>query len=146
MDAAKQIRVIVVDDHEAVRQCLVLMIEQACDMGVFGVAGDGASAVELAKVIVPDVVVMDVEMPVMDGIKASGRIIALNPAVKILLVSASFSEYVVAEAACLPVAGFVEKARAGKELLEAIRSVHGGGGRYVGKGVEIVETAAALAG
>lgn len=145
MDAAEQIRVIVVDDHEAVRQCLVLMIEQACDMGVFGVASDGASAVELAKEIVPDVVVMDVDMPVMDGIEASGRIIALNPAVKILLVSASFSEYVVAEAACLPVAGFVEKARAGKELLEAIRSVHGGG-RYVGKGVEIVETAAILAG
>ena len=145
MDVAEQIRVIVVDDHEQVRQCLVLMIEQAPDMGVLGVASDGVSAVELAKEIVPDVVVMDVEMPVMDGIEASGRIIALDADVKILLVSASFSEYVVAEGDCLPVAGFVEKARAGRELLEAIRSVHGGS-RYVGKGVQIAETAAVLAG
>ncbi len=136
MDIVKKIRVVVVDDHAAMRDCLSLMVNGAGDMEVVGTAADGAQAVELVKDIVPDVVLMDINMPVMDGIEASRRIIEFRGSVEIVLVSASFSEYVIGECAGLGIKGFIAKARAGSELFDAIRSVMRGE-RFIGKDMSI---------
>jgi len=136
MDIVEKIRVVVVDDHAAMRQCLVSMVNGSGDMEVVATASNGALAVELAKEILPDVVLMDINMPVMDGIEASRRIIGFGTGVEIVLVSASFSEYVVSECADLAIKGFVEKARAGSQLVNAIRSVNRGE-RYIGRGMGI---------
>ena len=134
MDILKKIRVVVVDDHAAMRQCLVSMVNGSGDMEVVATAPDGALAVELVKEILPDVVLMDINMPVMDGIEASRRIAEFGTDVEIVLVSASFSEYTVSQCADLPIKGFVEKARAGSQLLSAIRAVNSGES-YIGKGM-----------
>lgn len=138
MDIIEKIRVVVVDDHAAMRQCLVSMVNGSDDMEVVATATNGALAVELAKEILPDIVLMDINMPVMDGIEASRRIIEFGAGVEIILVSASFSEYAVSGCVDLAIKGFVEKARAGSQLLNAIRSVMQGES-YIGRGMEALK-------
>ena len=142
MDIIENIRVVVVDDHSPMRECLTLMVNAAVDMEVVGSASDGSLAVEVVQETLPDVVLMDINMPVMDGIEASRRIIGLDKGVQIILVSASFSEYAVTNFAGLAINGFVEKARAGSQLLDAIRTVNRGE-RYIVKGMGAVPLPAA---
>jgi DNA-binding NarL/FixJ family response regulator len=85
------IRVLIADDHQLVRASLRFLIEAAQEMEVVGEAANGAAAVELALDLVPDIVLMDLSMPELDGIAATSQILAKNPDQKIVVLT-SFSD------------------------------------------------------
>ena len=124
------IRVLLVDDEELVRSGLTLILRAENDIDVIGECGDGFSAVEAAERLQPDVVVMDVRMPHMDGIVAAGKILEGSrrwaaPCAVLVLTSFDVDEAVFA-ALRVGVAGFVLKHRTVSDLVHAIRTVAAG--------------------
>jgi DNA-binding NarL/FixJ family response regulator len=122
------IRVLVADDQVLVRAGFRVLVDAADDLEVVGEAGDGAEAVELARRERPDVVLMDVRMPVMDGLEATRRISALDQAagVRVLVLTTfDLDEYVYA-ALRAGASGFLLKDTPPAELLAAIRVVAAG--------------------
>jgi DNA-binding NarL/FixJ family response regulator len=122
------IRVLVVDDQELLRTAFGALIDAEDDMEVVGEAAEGAEAVRLAASLSPDVVVMDVRMPTMDGIEATRRITSSEAATVprvLILTTFDLDEYVFA-AMRAGASGFVLKSRPLDELLSAIRVVADG--------------------
>ena len=122
------IRVLIVDDQDLLRSAFRSVIDAEDDMEVVGEAADGAEAVRLAASASPDVVVMDVRMPVMDGIEATRRIISSRsdgPPRVLVLTTFDLDEYVF-EAMRAGASGFVLKSRPLEELLNGIRVVAAG--------------------
>jgi NarL family two-component system response regulator LiaR len=91
MEEAEKIKVLIVDDHQVVRQGLRTFLEMQDDITVVGEAQDGRQALELVRQLAPDVVLMDLVMPHMDGITATQQVRALSPATKVIALT-SFSE------------------------------------------------------
>jgi DNA-binding NarL/FixJ family response regulator len=122
------IRVLVVDDQELLRTAFSSLIRAEDDMDVVGEAADGAEAVRLAAVASPDVVVMDIRMPTMDGIEATRRISSSpdTPSPRILILTTFDLDEYVFEAMRSGASGFVLKSRPLEELLTAIRVVAAG--------------------
>ena len=89
MDGIIKTRILIVDDHQMYRDELKKLIDHEADMGVVGIAENGKKAIELARGLQPDVILMDVKMPVMDGIEATRQILADKPDMKILALSMS---------------------------------------------------------
>jgi len=118
------IRVLVVDDEALLRSAFTSLIEAEDDLEVVGAAADGRQAVELAASLTPDVIVMDVRMPVMDGIEATRRITA-GAAKVLILTTFDLDEYVF-EALRAGASGFALKSRPPEELLSGIRTVAAG--------------------
>jgi DNA-binding NarL/FixJ family response regulator len=121
-------RVLVVDDQALLRTAFSSLIDAEDDLDVAGEAADGRQAVELAASLAPDVVLMDVRMPVMDGIEATRRITADGGAGAprlLILTTFDLDEYVF-EALRAGASGFALKSRPLEELLAAIRTVAGG--------------------
>ncbi|MEX2504630.1 MAG: response regulator transcription factor, partial [Egicoccus sp.] len=87
--ADDRIRILIADDHELFRRGLRMVLEDEDDIEVLGEAGDGQAAVELAREHAPDVVVMDVRMPVLSGIEAARRVKEEEPGTKILVLTIS---------------------------------------------------------
>jgi DNA-binding NarL/FixJ family response regulator len=121
------IRVMLADDHLVVREGLRLLVDGQPDMEVVAEAADGQEAVRLAKTLLPDVLVMDVSMPVMNGLKASTTLGATCPDVKILTLSRHSDEAFVRQLVGAGVRGYVLKQSAHSELIGAIRTVASGG-------------------
>lgn len=122
----KEIRVLVVDDHTIVRDGICALLELAGDIKVVGEASNGREALEMVKKLNPDVVLMDVAMPIMGGLEATHRIHKEFPRVKVLaLTQYDDREYVfpVIEAGAY---GFISKSGASSELTTGIRSVYRG--------------------
>jgi len=122
------ISVLVVDDQELLRTAFSSLIDAEDDLAVVGRAGDGRRAVELVAELSPDVVVMDVRMPVMDGIEATRQITAGRDAAAprvLILTTFDLDEYVF-EALLAGASGFALKSRPLDELLTAIRTVAAG--------------------
>ena len=122
------IRVLVVDDQALLRTAFSSLIDAEDDLDVAGEAADGRQAVELAASLAPDVVLMDVRMPVMDGIEATRQITADGGASAprvLILTTFDLDEYVF-EALRAGASGFALKSRPLEELLTAIRTVAGG--------------------
>ena len=122
------ITVLVVDDQELLRTAFSSLIDAEDDLAVVGRAGNGRRAVELAAELSPDVVVMDVRMPVMDGIEATRQITAGQDAAAprvLILTTFDLDEYVF-EALLAGASGFALKSRPLDELLSAIRTVAAG--------------------
>jgi len=120
------IRVILADDHTMVRQALRVLLESDKDVSVVAEAKDGREALALAWEFVPDIVIMDVGMPDMNGIEATKRLLEAQPGIKVLALSAySDKRFVLGmlEAGAL---GYVIKSEAGCELLRAIHNVMDG--------------------
>jgi len=119
------ISVLVVDDQALLRTAFSSLIDAEDDLEVVGEAAEGRQAVELAASLAPDVVVMDVRMPVMDGIEATRQITAAQDARVLILTTFDLDEYVF-EALRAGASGFVLKSRPLEELLTAIRTVAAG--------------------
>jgi two-component system response regulator NreC len=122
----KKIRVLVVDDHVIVRDGICALLALAGDVEVVGEAGDGMEALEVARQLKPDVVLMDVAMPVLGGMEATRRICKEMPETKVLaLTQYDDKEYVfpLIEAGAL---GFISKTAASTDLISAIRYVYRG--------------------
>jgi DNA-binding NarL/FixJ family response regulator len=122
-----RIRVAVVDDQDVVRSGFAALLETVDDFEVVGTAGDGAAALDLCRRQHPDVVLMDVRMPTMDGIEATRRIVVEEGANTRVLVLTTFDldEYVY-DALAAGASGFLLKDATGEELFHAVRVVAAG--------------------
>ena len=119
------IRVLVVDDQTLVRQGLTVILDAEPDLTVVGEAGDGASAVEATAALRPDVVLMDVRMPAVDGITATAEICARTASRVLMLTTYDLDEYVY-DALRAGASGFLLKSMRGRDLAEAVRVVAAG--------------------
>ncbi|MFF4570326.1 response regulator [Streptomyces sp. NPDC001410] len=123
----RAVRVLVAEDQSAVRAGLVLILGSAPDIEVAGEAADGQRAVELARELRPDVVLMDVQMPRLDGVSATRQIVAEGTADVLVLTTFDLDEYVFG-ALRAGAAGFLLKNTEARDLLEAVRTVARGEG------------------
>ena len=122
----KTIKVLVVDDHTIVRDGICALLGLAGDMEVVGEASNGREAIEMVRKLAPDIVLMDIAMPIMGGLEATHRIHKESPNVKVLaLTQYDDREYVfpIIEAGAY---GFISKSAASSELTTGIRSVYRG--------------------
>ncbi len=125
-DEPERIRVMLVDDHVVVRRGLRGFLELQPDMEVVGEAGDGVEAVELADRFEPDVILMDLLMPRMDGLTAIGRIKAAHPVIEIVAVTSFIEEEKVTSALEAGASGYLLKDADADEVAAAIRAAHAG--------------------
>jgi DNA-binding NarL/FixJ family response regulator len=122
----KPLTILLADDHTVVREGLRALLETAADIEVVGEATTGREAVKLAGTLRPDVVLMDVAMPKLNGCEATRQILLHNPTAKVLVLSASSDEERVASLVAAGARGFLEKQSSGQILLRAIREVGAG--------------------
>jgi DNA-binding NarL/FixJ family response regulator len=122
------IRLLIVDDQELVRTGFRLFLETHHDLDVVGEAGDGAEAIERARRLRPDVILMDIRMPRMDGIEATARLTSagLEPPPRVLVLTTFDLDEYVFGALRAGAAGFLLKDAPRERLVEAIRVVHDG--------------------
>jgi DNA-binding NarL/FixJ family response regulator len=126
------VRVLVVDDYEPFRRLVCSTLKQRPDLQVIGEASNGLDAVEKAEEMLPDLIVLDLGLPALNGLEAARRIRKLSPESKILFVTQESSADVMQEAFSLGALGYVVKACAGRDLLAAVDAVCQGK-QFVGK-------------
>ena len=122
------IRVLIVDDQELVRTGFRLFLETQPGLAVIGEAGDGEEAIERVRELRPDVVLMDIRMPTMDGVEATAKLTsgAIEPAPRVLVLTTFDLDEYVFGALRAGAAGFLLKDAPRERLIEAIRVVHSG--------------------
>lgn len=123
---AGRIRVLVVDDHPLMREGIAAVIAGQDDMILIGEASDGAEAVATYAALHPDVVLMDLRMPGMDGIEAITAIRAASPRARIIVLTTYRGDVQATRALQAGAAGYLLKSSLRRELLDAIRDVHAG--------------------
>jgi NarL family two-component system response regulator LiaR len=126
MAEAEKIRVLVVDDHAIVRRGLRGLLEIVDDIEVVGDGSDGEQAVCLAEICAPDVILMDIVMPVMDGIAAIREIRARHPQTEVVALTSFIEEEKVVAALEAGAAGYLLKEADERAVIEAIRAAHDG--------------------
>lgn len=117
------IRIMLVEDHTIVREALRSMLEKEADVQIVAEAGDGETALRLAAEVAPDVAVVDISLPGLDGIEATRRLLAVQPGIKVLALSTHRDRRVIQQILDAGAAGYVVKSAAGAELRRAIRAV-----------------------
>ncbi len=122
----KRTRILLADDHAVVRQGFKLILSGQADMEIVGEAANGREAVELAQQLRPDVVVMDVAMPELNGIEATRRLIAENPHTRVIALSMHKDSVYVREILRAGARGYLLKDSGAGDLVTAIRAVAGG--------------------
>lgn len=122
----KMITVLIADDHQIVLEGLTALLETEDDIQVIGTAVDGQQAVAMEKELNPDLVVMDIAMPVINGLEATRQIFRHNPKARIVLLSAHRDDVYIQRAQELGVAGFLIKQSSAHKLVDAIRDIYAG--------------------
>ena len=120
------VRVLVVDDYEPFRRFVCSTLENSSDLQVIGEVDDGLEAIHKAEELQPDLIVLDIGLPTLNGIEAARRIRKLSPESKILFVSQESSADVVQEALRTGALGYVVKTHSGIELLAAVETIRQG--------------------
>ena len=123
MSSAGRIRVMVVDDHPIMRNGLRDVLEESGRFVVVGQAGDGEEALRIVEELQPQVIVMDVIMPRMNGVDACREIMELLPATRVLMLTAAPEEDAVIDAVAAGATGFLQKYSRPEELVEAVLDV-----------------------
>jgi DNA-binding NarL/FixJ family response regulator len=120
------IRVVIVDDHPIVRAGLVALVDAADDLEVVGTASTGLEAVRVAEALAPDVVLMDLRMPELDGDEATARIVAANPLIRVVILTTYESDDAILSAIEAGASGYLLKAAPEAELVAGVRAVAAG--------------------
>ncbi len=123
----KKLRILLADDHRILREGLRLLIDSQPDMLVVGEAADGKEVLLKARDLKPDVVIMDLSMPELNGLQATARLKAEHPHLKVVALTAHEDEGYLSQLCQAGAAGYVLKRSAGEELIQAIAAVAGGG-------------------
>jgi DNA-binding NarL/FixJ family response regulator len=122
----KRITVLLAEDHTIVREGFRKMLELEADLEVAGEAQDGRQAVAMARKLCPDVVLMDIAMPRLNGLEATRQVLKALPVTKVLILSAHSDDAYVKSAAAAGAVGFLLKQTSAHEVCRAIREVHKG--------------------
>ncbi|MDJ0317263.1 MULTISPECIES: response regulator [Arthrobacter] len=125
MSPAQPVTVLLADDHAAIRLGMRMVVDTATDMEVVGEAGDGALTVSMARALRPDVILMDLRMPVMDGVEATRHICAEGVSKVLVLTTFDHDSYLFGALAA-GASGFLLKTAEPATITEAIRRVHEG--------------------
>jgi DNA-binding NarL/FixJ family response regulator len=122
-----KIRILLADDHAVLRAGIRVLLEMQPDLEVVGDASDGAQTLACVRRLRPDVVLMDIGMPGMDGLAATRQVKEISPSTRILILTQHENREYVLPALKVGASGYVLKRSEGDELLNAIRTVHAGG-------------------
>jgi two-component system, NarL family, response regulator NreC len=122
----RKIRILLADDHQLMRSGVRLMLEREADLAVVGEASDGREAVSMAKTLKPEVVVMDIGMPNLNGIEAAHQMTQDNPQLAIVMVSMHSDESYVLRALKAGARGYLLKDSAEADLIKAVHAVGSG--------------------
>jgi DNA-binding NarL/FixJ family response regulator len=118
-----KVRILLADDHELVRKGLRLLLERQADLEVVGEAGDGREAVRLAEQLTPDLVIMDIAMPQLNGLDAAAQILRREPRIQVIFLSMHSDEAYLARALNAGAKGYLLKDSAEADLLRAVETV-----------------------
>ncbi|MFN0167931.1 MAG: response regulator [Bryobacteraceae bacterium] len=119
-------RILIADDHKVLRSGLRRILEEQPDLEVVGEAADGREAVDLASALQPDIVVMDIAMPQMNGMEATRQIVTKNPRINVLILSMYSDENYIVQVLRAGARGYLLKDSAEDDLINAVRSVNSG--------------------
>ncbi len=122
----RMIRVLIADDHRLVRQCLRALLERDRELQIIGEAGDGHEVLQVLAHLVPDLVLLDIQMPGLNGLKAAEIIREQHPRTKIVIVTMLTEEDLVLRALKLGVHGYIIKHDSFTELAAAVHAVMSG--------------------
>jgi DNA-binding NarL/FixJ family response regulator len=131
-----QVKILIADDHDVVREGLKMILETQGNMLVVGTAADGRDVIGKAEALRPDVIIMDIAMPEMNGIEATRVLNGCLPAVKVIILSMHHTLEHIFRAMRAGAYGYLLKESAGAEIVKAVRTVMKGH-HYFGKGIEI---------
>jgi len=123
----KSIRIIIVDDHEMVIQGLIALIERNTGFEIVRAYSNGLDAISELNKIKPDIILMDINMPIINGFEVSNRILSINPSARIIMLSMEVKSPYMRKALDTGIKGFVSKGADILELIQTIKLVHGGG-------------------
>jgi len=128
----KKIKIVLVDDHELVRNGIKAMLENDDDLVVTGEAGNGLEALEVAKEMKPDLMILDIRMPVMTGLEAASKLKTYSPKTKAVILSMHDSEDYVLQALDAGAYGYLLKDTNKNEFIKALKQIYGGSKYFSG--------------
>jgi DNA-binding NarL/FixJ family response regulator len=117
------LRIFVADDHEIVRRGLCALLQSKTDWLICGEAGDGRLAVEQVAQLKPDIVVLDIGMPGLNGLEVTRQILKTNPKIKVLILTLHDSDHIVREVLNAGARGFLRKSDAARDLVDAVEAL-----------------------
>jgi DNA-binding NarL/FixJ family response regulator len=132
-------RILIADDHEVVRHGIRSILQTRPQWQICGEARDGKLAVRLARELLPDVVIMDIVMPTMDGLEATERLIQEGCTSPVLILALDESQALRETARRAGARGYVAKSRAARSLIDALERVHAGGTFFDGEQADELE-------